>query len=69
MNYELLLMNVSRDYSGFSEVFRDNIGQYLIASYLRQKNFKAYAYSGDIQSCKNILEKEVGKRRTAIVGF
>lgn len=69
MDYELLLMNVSRDYSGFSEVFRDNIGQYLIASYLRQKNFKAYVYSGDIQGCKSVLEKEVGKKRTAIVGF
>ena len=36
MSYELLLINVSRDYSSLSSVFRDSIGQYAIASYLRQ---------------------------------
>lgn len=69
MDYELLMINISRDYSGFSEAFRDSIGQYLIAAYLRQKNFKAYVYSGDTKSCKKVLEREIGFGRTRIVGF
>lgn len=69
MNYELLLVNVSRDYSGFSEAFRDSIGQYMIASYLRQKDFKAFVFSGDTKNCKRILEKELENERTQVVGF
>lgn len=69
MKYELLLMNVSRDHSGFSETFRDSIGQYLIASYLRRRNFKAFVYSGDISGCKNIIKGELDHRRTEVIGF
>lgn len=69
MDYELLLINVSRDSSGFSEAFRDSIGQYMIAAYLRQKDFKAFVYSGNTVSCKKVLEKEIGCGRTKIVGF
>ena len=42
MDYDLLLINVSRDQSGLSGAFKDSIGQYLIASYLRQRDFKAF---------------------------
>lgn len=69
MDYEVLLINVSRDYSGFSEAFRDSIGQYLIASYLRQKDFKAFVFSGDTKSCKRVIEKELSRGRTQVVGF
>jgi len=69
MEYELLLINISRDLSGYSEAFRDSIGEYLIASYLRQHDFKAYVFSGNISDCKKIVEKELGKGRTRVVGF
>lgn len=69
MSYEILLVNVSRDYSGFSEAFKDSIGQYLIASYLREKDFKAYVYSGDTKTCKKVIETELENDRTRVVGF
>lgn len=69
MSYEILLVNVSRDYSGFSEAFKDSIGQYLIASYLREKDFKAYVYSGDTKTCKKVIETELENDRTKVVGF
>ncbi|MDO4339112.1 MAG: radical SAM protein [Eubacteriales bacterium] len=69
MDYELLLINVSRDYSGLSESFRDSIGQYLIAAYLRSMDFKAFVYSGDIKGCKTVIEKELNNHRTGMIGF
>ena len=60
MDYDLLLINVSRDQSGLSGAFKDSIGQYLIASYLRQRDFKAFVWSGDAGACKRILEREIG---------
>ena len=69
MSYELLLINVSRDHSGFSESFRDSIGQYAIASYLREKDFKAYVFSGEVSECKKIIQQELEEKRTNIVGF
>lgn len=69
MDYDLLLINVSRDQSGLSGAFKDSIGQYLIASYLRQRDFKAFVWSGDAGACKRILEREIGGGRTAIAGF
>lgn len=69
MNYELLLINVSRDHSGFSEAFRDSIGQYAIASYLRKKDFKAFVFSGNAKSCKQVIKKELDCNKTNIVGF
>ena len=49
MSYEILLINVARDHSSVSEAFRDSIGQYSIASYLKQKELKAFVFSGDIK--------------------
>ena len=69
MDYELLLINVSRDQGSLSEAFKDSIGQYLIASYVRQRDFKAFVWSGDTRACKRILEREIGGGRTAIAGF
>ena len=69
MSYELLLINISRDHSGFSESFRDSIGQYAIASYLRQKEFKAYVFSGEVSDCKQVIQRELEEKRTNIVGF
>lgn len=69
MKYELLLINVSRDHSGFSEAFRDSIGQYAIASYLKQKDFRALVFSGDTKSCKEVIKKELDRENTKIIGF
>ncbi|WP_455719727.1 B12-binding domain-containing radical SAM protein [Agathobacter sp.] len=69
MSYEILLLNVSRDYSNLSSAFKDSIGQYAIASYLRQKDFKAFVYSGNVQNCKRVIESEIRKRNTYIFGF
>lgn len=69
MKYEILLVNVSRDYRNLSSAFKDSIGQYALASYLRQRDFKAYVYSGDVQNCKRIIENEIKNGNTHIFGF
>lgn len=69
MSYEILLLNVSRDYSNLSSVFKDSIGQYAIASYLRQRDFKAFVYSGNVQNCKRTIENEIKNENTYIFGF
>ena len=69
MSYEILLINVARDHSSVSEAFRDSIGQYSIASYLKRKDFKAFVFSGDIKKCKKVIEKEISNGKTNIVGF
>lgn len=69
MSYEILLLNVSRDYSNLSSAFKDSIGQYAIASYLRQRDFKAFVYSGNVHNCKRIIENEIKSKNTNIFGF
>lgn len=69
MEYELLLINISRDLSGYSESFRDSIGQYLIASYLRNYSFKAYVFSGNVYECKKVIQHEILKNKVSIIGF
>lgn len=69
MSYDILLLNISRDYSNLSSAFKDSIGQYAIASYLRQRDFKAFVYSGNVENCKNIVAKEIERGNTTIFGF
>ncbi|MGN1191040.1 MAG: B12-binding domain-containing radical SAM protein [Dorea sp.] len=69
MEYEVLLINVFRDTSGYSESFNDSIGQYLIAGYLRERDFVAQVYSGNSLDCKKIIENEVLHHNVHIVGF
>lgn len=69
MQYELLLINISRDLSGYSESFRDSIGQYLIASYLRLHDFKAYVFSGNIPECKAVIGHEIREHNVPLIGF
>lgn len=69
MNYEVLLLNISRDYSNLSSAFKDSIGQYAIASYLRQRDFKAFVYSGNVENCKKVIINEIGKKRVNVIGF
>lgn len=69
MEYEILLVNVMRDFGGYSGSFRESIGQYLLASYLRLHNFKAYVYSGNVIETKKIICNEIEKHKVPIVGF
>lgn len=69
MEYEILLVNTFRDTSGYSESFNDSIGQYLIAAYLRERNFVAQVYAGTALDCKKIIEKEVENHHVPVVGF
>lgn len=69
MEYELLLINISRDIGGYSASFRDSIGQYLIAAYLREYEYKAYVFSGNIAECKKRIEQEVVNKHVPIIGF
>ena len=69
MSYEVLLLNVSRDYSNLSSAFKDSIGQYAIASYLRQKDFKAFVYSGNTENCKRIIINEIENKKVNAIGF
>lgn len=69
MGYELLLINISRDIGGYSASFRDSIGQYLIAAYLREYEYKAYVFSGNIAECKKIIEREISNSHVPVIGF
>lgn len=69
MMYDILLLNVYRDTSGYSECFHDCIGQYLLAAYLRKHDFVAQVYAGTAEDCKKVIEKEVGGGHVRIVGF
>ena len=69
MEYEVLLINIFRDTSGYSESFNDSIGQYLIAAYLRERDFVAQVYSGNILDCMKTIENEVLNHHVHIIGF
>lgn len=69
MEYELLLLNIYRDTSGYSESFNDSIGQYLLASYLRMHDFVGQVYAGTVNDCKKVITNEIEKQNTNIIGF
>ena len=69
MEYEVLLINVFRDTSGYSESFHDSIGQYLIAAYLRKRDFVAQVFAGNCAECKRTIENEVESNHVRVVGF
>ena len=58
-----------RDSSGYSEVFHNSIGQFLIAAYLRERDFVAQVYSGNSLDCKRIIENEVLNHHVQVIGF
>lgn len=69
MEYEVLLVNVVRDYGGYADCFRESIGQYLLASYLRIHSFKAFVYSGNVIETKKVICNEIEKKKVPIIGF
>lgn len=69
MKYEILLVNVVRDFGGYSSAFRESIGQYLLASYLRLHSFKAYVYSGNSIETKKVIINEIENNEVPVIGF
>ena len=69
MEYEILLVNISRHPIAQSSSFQDCIGHYLIAAYLRQRDFVAQVYSGSVQDTMDVLSRELGEKHVGIVGF
>ncbi len=69
MNYELLMINVARDYSSYSSCFRDSIGQYIIAGYLEKFDFKAFVFSGKIEDCEKEIKKAIEIDGVPVIGF
>ena len=69
MKYELLLVNAVRDFGGYSDAFKESIGQYLLASYLRLHDFKAFVYSGNVIKAKQVISNEIEKNKVPVIGF
>ena len=69
MEYELLLVNVVRDFGDYSEAFKDCIGQYLLASYLRMHDFRAFVFSETSLNAKKIISREIENKKVSIIGF
>ena len=69
MEYELLLINVVRDFNGYSDCFKESIGQYILAAYLRKHYFKAYVYSGISIEAKKVIQREIEEKKVPVIGF
>ena len=68
-NMKFFSVNISRHPIAQSSSFQDCIGHYLIAAYLRQRDFVAQVYSGSVQDTMDVLSRELGEKHVGIVGF
>ena len=69
MQYELLLLNVTRNSSEISSAFREYLGGHIIASYISEYGFRAKVYSCDVIDSKNIITGEIMNHSVKVVGF
>ena len=69
MDYEILLVNTVRNLNEISECFHDCIGQHLIAEYLRERDFKAKVFSGDVRQVVPVIEHEIMAHNVPVIGF
>ena len=69
MDYELLLLNLSRNADSAAPHFMECIGQHLIAAYLAEHGFRAKVYSGDILRGEAVISHEVQAHGVRYVGF
>ena len=69
MDYEMLLLNISRNALEKAVHFQECLGQHLIASYVSQFKYRAKVYSGDVNGCRNIIENEILLHHVKIIGF
>lgn len=69
MEYDLLLLNLSRCADQQAQYFRECIGQHMIASYLAQHDFRAKVFSGDILKADALIRHEAETNGVRYVGF
>lgn len=69
MEYDILLLNITRSTYQVSSGFRDNLGLHSIASYLSQNDFKAKVLSAFSYNSKEIIQNEILKNGIKIIGF
>ena len=69
MQYELLLLNITRNSPDLSSAFREYLGGHIIASYVSEYDFRAKVYSCDVLDIKRIISGEILNNRVKIVGF
>jgi len=68
-NYELLLLNVSRNKRALSDYFGDSIGQHIIAEYIKRFGFVAKVYSGYVGDAKKVIKFEISEHNVPVIGF
>lgn len=69
MEYDILLVNVTRTIYSSISCFSDCLGLYSIASYLDKKNFIAKVLSTYVYNCKEAIINEIENRGIKIIGF
>lgn len=69
MEYDLLLLNITRDSKSVSPYYRESIGQHIIASYLSNHYFKAKTLSCFASSCKDIIIEEIRNKNLKNIGL
>lgn len=68
-SYDLLLINMVREYSRQGMSFKDSIGQHSIASYIEQYFFTSRVFSGNIRECKEVMITALTRDNVPIIGF
>lgn len=69
MDYDMLLLNITRNVSEKAAHFQECLGQHLIASYVNRFGYQAKVYSGGVIGCKTIIEREILLNHVKIIGF
>ncbi|MCI9101132.1 MAG: radical SAM protein [Lachnospiraceae bacterium] len=69
MEYELLLLNLTRNVDKRASYFQECIGQHLIAAYLAEHGFRAKVYAGDILQGRQIIRHEMESHGIRYIGF
>lgn len=69
MDYEMLLLNITRNVSEKAGHFQECLGQHLIASFVSRFGYQAKVYSGSVIGCKTIIEREILLNHVRVIGF
>ncbi|MCX4315097.1 MAG: radical SAM protein, partial [Lachnospiraceae bacterium] len=69
MDYELLLLSLSRNVNSQAAYFQECLGQHMIAAYLAKHDFRAKVYSGDILNGESFILQEVKEHQIQYAGF
>lgn len=69
MEYDLLLLNLSRCANMQADYFRECIGQHMIAAYLAKNDFRAKVFYGDILEAETLILREINRNHIKYAGF